>query len=120
MHQLWDLVLSITDVSENTNERCEAIYKEQHIRLADGTFVAPTPFKDEHQPLGNSYRGVLRFFLGQEKRWPSNATHYALSNESMQEYINMNHMTPITIEEQRNELGYVFYLPYLSILRSDA
>lgn len=102
------------------DQYCERMFQEKHFRDEEGRYVVPIPWKENASCLGDSYNNAVKFYLGQEYRWSQNAEHKQMSDEFMREFLNLGHMSPIPIEEQKDTSGNAYYLPYISILRQDA
>lgn len=120
LRNFWDMPVQKEEISEEEEEFCEKLYSSQVKRLENGRYVVPTPFKPTAEPLGNSYDIALRKFFVQEKKWAKNPVHKKMSDEFMQEYIALGHMTEIPKQQQKDRSGWCYYIPYLSVIRQDA
>lgn len=107
--------------NQTENEYCEKLYTDHHYRENDGRYVVPTPWKLNAPRLGHSFRRAVKFFLTQENRWRNNEEHYIKSNNFMEEYLHMGHMSKINnIQERFIEDGCTHTLSYISVFRKDA
>lgn len=125
--EMTEKILNFYEVPENTgenqsqNEYCEKLYQERHYRQTDGRYVVPTPWKQNSPKLGHSFRTAVKFFLKQENRWKNNKEAYIKSNQFMEEYIRMGHMSEITNYNERfKDDESTHTLAYISILRKEA
>ena len=119
--KFWDMpIKQATEIEEISDEHCEKLYQDQVTRNQEGRYMVPTPWKKDAPELGSSYNKAVSFFLGQENRWYKNPTHKQKSDEFMKEYLELGHMSPIPLEEQKDKSGDAYYIPYISILRKDA
>lgn len=81
--------------------------------------MVPIPWRQEKVNLGNSYRKAVQFYLGQEKRWRTNGDHKLKSDEFLNEYLILGHMSKAPTELQGGTTGKVYYIPHLSVIRQE-
>jgi len=105
---------------EEENTYCRKLFEEKHYQDDSGRYVVPIPWRLDKPKIGHSYRKALRFYLWQEKNLDKNPEHKKMSNDFMNEYLELKHMSPVPRSLHGNETGHVYYVPYLSVFRKDA
>jgi len=119
IYQFFELPEEVDD-NEEENKHCEKLYDEKYYRDQSGRYVVPIPWKINKPEIGHSYRKALRFYLWQERNLERNPEHKKLSNQFMDEYLKLGHMSEIKKESHGDETGEVYYVPYLSVFRNDS
>ncbi|XP_043461792.1 uncharacterized protein LOC122506254 [Leptopilina heterotoma] len=101
-----------------TNEemKCEEIFENTHYRDQSGRYVVRLPLQKSADHLGQSREQVVSMFLRSEKQQSKNLITKSKYNSFMQEYIDLNHMRPVSDEDQ--SLPNQNYLPHHVITKS--
>ncbi|GFV49324.1 DUF1758 domain-containing protein [Trichonephila clavipes] len=94
LKQFWKLESVPKDIPSNDEEElCESIFVNSHIRNADGRYILKLPFRDDSS-IGDSKEGALKRFYSLERKLHSNNQLKEQYTEFMEEYQNLDHMTP--------------------------
>lgn len=90
-------------------------------RHKDGKLIVRLPFKsDPNDPnfLGRSYELARSRFFQVEKKLMRNETHYDEYRKCMNEYIDLGHMRPATVNEKQD--GRAYFLPHHAVVKESS
>ncbi|XP_050547299.1 uncharacterized protein LOC126908985 [Daktulosphaira vitifoliae] len=95
---------------------CQLHFENNTKRNENGRFVVSLPFKD-HSILGESYQIALKRFLSLERRLQTNIELKNLYSKFINEYLELNHMERILIDESTNN---TYYIPHHAIYKESS
>ncbi|XP_031335299.1 uncharacterized protein LOC116165130 [Photinus pyralis] len=119
--KFWELE-SVPNICVWSKEEtlCEDHFKSTYKRDSSGQFIVRIPFKDcTTQHLGNSKNYALKMFQCLERRFNRNLNLKKKYDEFMQEYIQLGHMTLLTLLTSE-PFTPNYYLPHHGIIRESS
>nr|XP_034837780.1 uncharacterized protein LOC117994009 [Maniola hyperantus] len=122
LRKFWDMENEPNSLEKKLTEeelKCEELYEKTTTRNEEGRFVVKLPFKDEEprSQYGQTKEIVTRKLLSLEKRLLKDEKLYIEYQNVMQEYLTLNHMSPIKGEDIENPKSV--YLPHHAVVRED-
>ncbi|XP_069358466.1 uncharacterized protein [Maniola hyperantus] len=122
LRKFWDRENEPNSLEKKLTEeelKCEELYEKTTTRNEDGRFVVKLPFKDEEprSQYGQTKEIATRKLLSLEKRLLKDEKLYIEYQNVMQEYLTLNHMSPIKGEDIENPKSV--YLPHHAVVRED-
>ncbi|GFT51915.1 DUF1758 domain-containing protein [Trichonephila clavipes] len=116
LKQFWELESVPKDIpSTDEDELCESIFVNSHIRNADGRYILKLQFRDDSS-LGDSKEGALKRFYSVERKLHSNNQLKEQYTESMEEYHNLGHMTPLATDGKSSH----YFLPHHGVINDNS
>ncbi|XP_072400496.1 uncharacterized protein [Diabrotica undecimpunctata] len=117
-HQLkkfWELNELDNSIEMSTDElHCEELFHNDTSRHENGQFIVKFPLRSSPTLLGDSKEKAIQRFLSLEKRFKSNTIFYNLYKQFIQDYIQLGHMTKISVD---NLTSSHYYLPHHAVLK---
>ncbi|XP_072399471.1 uncharacterized protein [Diabrotica undecimpunctata] len=117
-HQLkkfWELNELDNSIEMSTDElQCEELFHNDTSRHENGQFIVKFPLRSSPTLLGDSKEKAIQRFLSLEKRFKSNTIVYNLYKQFIQDYIQLGHMTKISVD---NLTSSHYYLPHHAVLK---
>ncbi|XP_026732804.1 uncharacterized protein LOC113497449 [Trichoplusia ni] len=103
----------------DTEKQCEEFYDKTTTRDKEGRFIVKLPFdkEDPECQYGKSVIIATRRYEYLERKLQQDPTLKETYNNVLQEYLTMNHMTPIKKEDVDNPKAV--YLPHHAVVRQD-
>lgn len=99
------------------DDECEKIFKSTTTRDSLGRFTTRLPFLSDRPTLGDSRFTAERTFFSLEKRMLRNLEFREKYIAFMREYIELNHMTPLSRDSQTLSLEH-YYIPHHGVFKN--
>lgn len=117
LKRFWEIENIEKPIQELSQEdqQCEEHFRNTYQRNTDGSYTVRIPFQNNLHELGESKRRATARLLQNEKRFTSDKKLEKDYKLFMQEYIDLNHMTPIS-----HELDGGYYLPHQAVIKEDS
>lgn len=120
IEKFWQMEQDLTKPVLTAEEReCEEQFKETLQRTEQGRFIVQLPLKkDKLHTLGNSYDIALKRFYSLERRLNRHPEMKKSYTDFIQEYLELKHMHPITMETQ--DAVPVYYMPHHVVFKENS
>ncbi|XP_053956247.1 uncharacterized protein LOC128861894 [Anastrepha ludens] len=99
--------------TKSSDDECERFFATTHQRMADGRYVVRLPFRQDGQPLGDSYVNARRQFSRLERRLAADPDMHAKYIAFMREYESLGHMERVV---QPVVQSGCYYIPHHAVL----
>lgn len=109
--------LHLCTAKDAEQEMCEAIFKEQHSRDADGRFVVAIPIKPNVLDIGSSRRIALKRFLMLERRFARDKEYHKLYVKFMREFADLGHIVEVPYN-QITDGKMAYHMPHHGVMSS--
>lgn len=89
-------------------------------RDTTGRFVVKLPLRENYDNLGESKSTALKRFLALENRFKNNMKLRSDYIDFMDEYIQLRHMSEMSLPSASAKLKQVYYMPHHSVVRAES